>query len=103
MYQIAAITPGDLARIKIRNQDKIIELTGSKLEPSLAYEIIKKSSKGFTEMNSMVKEADALFAELLKTNGITLQSSNGETKIRLKEQERARAIKLLALELELVA
>lgn len=105
MYQTVNITPKDLARIKIRNQDKIIELTGSKLDPVLAYEIIKKSSKDFTEMNNRVKEADALLAELLKANGITVEANTPEpeTRIRLQERERARALKLLELELQLAA
>ncbi len=101
MYQIANITPAALAKVKIRNQSRILELTGSKFDPVRAYEIIGKEAKGFTEQNAKAEQADALFVELLKINGITLNKPDADNAIRIREQERARALQLLELELEL--
>lgn len=103
MYQIANITPAALAKVKIRHQSKILELTGSKFDPVNAFRILSKETKGFTEQNAKVQQADALFVELLKLNGITLKKPavDNATRIRIQEQERTRALELLELELEL--
>ena len=101
MYQIASITPKELAKVKVRHQSEILELTGSKFDPLRAYDILSKETKGFTEENAKVQEADALFVELFKLNGITLKKPGKDQAIRIREQERARALQLLELELEL--
>jgi hypothetical protein len=105
MYQIENITPNELSKVKIKNQDRITELTGSKLDLQKAYEVIKDETKGFKEKNEKALQADELFAELLKLNGIstTRSSKEKDNQIKLKEQERTRALKLLELELQLAA
>jgi hypothetical protein len=102
MYQLATINIKQLPAVKIRNQQKILELTGSKLDLITAYEVIKKETKNFTEKNDKAQQADALYSELLKMNGIAVENTEGSEKIRVKEQERARAIALMELELSLV-
>tara|TARA_R110002072_G_scaffold8208_1_gene42908 strand:+ start:2584 stop:2901 length:318 start_codon:yes stop_codon:yes gene_type:complete len=105
MYQLTKVKPEVLSKVQVKNQDKILELTGSKLEPTKAFEIIKNETKDFKEANEKAKQADQLFMELLKLNGISVNGAAGNAggKIRLREQERARAIELLELELELAA
>ena len=104
MYQLTKVKPEVLSKVQVKNQDKILELTGSKLEPTKAFEIIKNETKDFKEANEKAKQADQLFMELLKLNGISVNgTANGSGKIRLREQERARALELLELELQLAA
>lgn len=106
MYQLTKVKPQDLSKVQVKNQDKILELTGSKLEPLKAFEIIKTETKDFKESNEKAKQADGLFIELLKLNGISVNGTAVKTdggKIRLREQERARALELLELELQLAA
>lgn len=111
MYQIENIKPKELSLIQIKNQNKIVELTGSKLDPVRAYEIIKRESNGFTQDHEKAKEADKLFVDLLKLNGLwKIESEPQENElnqereaIRIKEQERSRELELLELELQLVA
>jgi hypothetical protein len=109
MYKIATINTKDLSKIKISHQDKILELTGSKLDPLHGYEIIKKASKGFTTEDPKARQADELFYELLQRDGgVKKTASEDKTKVedaqyemQMRERERARRLRLLALELEL--
>jgi hypothetical protein len=111
-YQIASIDAKDLDKIKkIPNQDRILQVTGSKLNPFIAYEIIKRETEGFTKEDARAAEADALYTELLRLNGIDPGSqkkpskkkdNDGQTNIlRVREQERARKLRILELELQL--
>ncbi len=104
MYQLKNIQLETLSNIQVQHQDKILELTGSKLEPVKAFEIIKQHTKGFTQENEKAKQADKLLMELLQRNGIsTGRTPQKDNKIKLREQERARALALLELELQLAA
>ena len=109
MYKTSRVNPEDLGKIKVKNQSKIKEITGAELVPTIAWEIIKKESKDFTKDSPKAKQADALFAELMKANGLTVhrntESSGKESdeEIKIKAQARKRALELLELELELAA
>ena len=105
MQTLNQVTPSLLQQIQVRHQDKILELTGSRLEPAKAYEIIKKETKGFKESNPKAQQAN-LFMELLRLNGISLpgeapEKPNEQNRLQLQERERARALELLELELTL--
>jgi|SRR5690606_35795616 len=107
MYQLNTIAPDTLSKIEVKRQDKIIELTGSPFDPAKAFEVIKKETKDFTKEHQKAREADRLFMELLKLNGIAVQDKMGsnktaEARMRLHEQERLRSLELLELELELM-
>ncbi len=107
MQSLKSVTPTLLQQVQIRHQDKILELTGSRLEPAKAYDIIKKETKGFRESNPKAEQAANLFMELLKLNGISLPGmsqteSTDEQRIRLRERERTRTLELLELELQLI-
>ena len=105
MYQLAKIKQQDLTKIQVKRQAKIVEMTGRKLNPPKAYEIIKSETKGFTIDSDKAKQADKLFVELLKKNGIPIEGSTSDsnTRMKLREQERTRHLKLLELELQLAA
>lgn len=106
MYKTSAIKPEILGKVKVKNQEKIVEITGSKLEPKKAWEIIRNETKDFTKDSDKAKQADELLMELLKANKISLpDKSKDKTKarFRLEEQERNRELELLELELELAA
>lgn len=108
MYTLEKVKTADLSRIQVKKQEKILELTGSRFDPAKAFEVIRKETKDFKEQNEKAKEADALFAELLKLNGITVQPSQSgdkaeQSRVRIREQERARAIEIIELEMQLAA
>lgn len=117
MYELEKVNPADLDKIRVTRQDKILELTGSKFDPSKAYEMISQETGGFKQELGKAKEADALFIQLLKRDGVALPSdkpkkeagkkSNTKTddrsSIRIREQERARSIEILQLKLKLAA
>ena len=105
MYQIAIVKTQDLSKATVQNQDKIMEMTGRKLDPEKAFQVIKNETKGFTVDSEKAKKADRLFADFLKKNGIEMNGTpnKSNTKIRLQEQERSRALDLLELELKLAA
>ena len=124
MYKTSELSPGDLTKINIKNQSKIKELTGSELIPRQAWEVIKRESKGFTEDSPKAKQADELFAELMKVNGLKISSKqNGKQenqrknqptatkkskeavrlRMQFEEEERLRKLELIKLELELKA
>lgn len=106
MQTLNQVTPSLLQQIQVRHQDKILELTGSRLEPAKAYEIIKKETKGFKESNPKAEQAANLFMALLRLNGISLpgqapEKPNEQNRLQLQERERARTLELLELELTL--
>ncbi len=110
MYQISQVNPDALKQLRIDHQEKIREITGEPLDPQKAWQLIKKASNNFTEADPQAKEADVLFAQLLKKNGLQLVgdesgSSNAanQEQIRIRERERARAIEILKLKLQLAA
>ncbi len=105
MYSISNVKTEDLSKIEVKNQPKIIQLIGKKLNPVEAFEVIKKDSGGFTKSHKKAEEADRLLADLLKKNGIKVIGTpkKSTNNIRLKEQERARSLDLLELELKLAA
>lgn len=123
MYTLKHITPKELANLKVNNQQQITELTGSPFRPEHAYSVIKQQSEGFSKPDQKAQEADRLFAQLLRKNGIGPAQEGKEVKkgkedkynnsnnpaadskdrIRIAAQARERAIKLIELELELAA
>lgn len=104
MYKTKDSTPKQLQSIKITNQDEIVALTGSKLNPLKAWEVIKEASENFTKTDAKAQEADALLFEMLHPNlkRKTDATTEDET-IRIQEKERARALALLELELLIAA
>ena len=106
MYKTSKVSPTELKKIKVKNQAKIKEVTGEELDPSKAWTIIKTESKNFTSDNEKAKEADALLAELMKVNGLTITSNaqaDDQERIRIRERERARAIQIMKLQLQIAA
>lgn len=104
MYKTKDSTPKQLQSIKITNQDEIVALTGSKLNPEKAWEVIKETSENFTKTDAKAQEADVLLFEMLhpKVKRKTDATTQDET-IRIQEKERARALALLELELLIAA
>ncbi|WP_298952356.1 hypothetical protein [uncultured Nonlabens sp.] len=104
MYKTKNITKEALKALKIKNQDEIVDLTGSKLDPVKAWEVIKSTSEDFSKSDAKAQEADALLYEMLhpkmKQND---NRSDAKEIIRLQEKERARALDLLELELLIAA
>ena len=105
MYKTSRIKPETLGRIKVKRQKKIEEITGSRLDPKKAWEVIRNETKDFTKDSEKAKEADELLAELLKANGISVGKSKkeDEQRIRIRERERARAIEIMKLKLKIAA
>jgi hypothetical protein len=104
MYKTKDITPKELKALKVINQDEIEDLTGSKLDPIKAWEVIKDVSDNFKKSDTKAQEADELLFEMLnpKIKKVKKIEGNKET-IRLQEKERARALDLLELELLIAA
>jgi len=104
MYKTKNITKQELKALAIKNQDKIEELTGSKLDPVKAWEVIKSTSENFSKSDVKAQEADRLLYEMLHPK-MQKKKKNGDDKeiIRLQEKERARALELLELELLIAA
>ncbi|MEO9870379.1 MAG: hypothetical protein ABJQ69_03690 [Ekhidna sp.] len=106
MYKTSTIQPKTFNQVKVKNQDMILKITRSRLEPQKAWEVIRKETKDFTKDIKEAKQADELLMQLLKVNKIALPGESKEktkVRLRLEEQERERALELLALELELAA
>ena len=112
MYRMQHIDPVVLAGIKVRRQEEIVRLLGVKFDPVKALITLKKESKDFSEDSREAREADALFVQLLKREGIELPPENidkpkGDTAeqehIRIKRKALETRLKLLKLELELAA
>tara|TARA_Y100001963_G_C6694310_1_gene406220 strand:+ start:257 stop:571 length:315 start_codon:yes stop_codon:yes gene_type:complete len=104
MYKTKNITRKQLQAVKITNQDEIETLTGSKLNPVQAWEVIKEASNGFKEKDPKAQEADALLFKIVypEMKAQTTSKDTAET-LRIQEKERARALALLELELQIAA
>lgn len=104
MYKTKNTTKDALKALKIKNQDEIVDLTGSKLDPVKAWEVIKSTSEDFNKSDVKAQEADALLFKMLHPE-IQKEKRNDTDKeiIRLQEKERARALELLELELLIAA
>jgi len=104
MYKTKNTTKEALKALKIKNQDEIVDLTGSKLDPIKAWEVIKSTSEDFNKSDVKAQEADALLYEMLHPEVQKKENSNSDKEIiRLQEKERARALELLELELLIAA
>jgi hypothetical protein len=104
MYKTKNITKEALKALKIKNQDEIVDLTGSKLDPVKAWEVIKSTSEDFSKSDAKAQEADALLSEMLHPKmQQNDKRSDAKEIIRLQEKERARALDLLELELLIAA
>ena len=104
MYKTKNITKDALKALKIKNQDEIVDLTGSKLDPVKAWEVIKSTSEDFSKSDVKAQEADMLLYEMLQPK-MRQKDTRSDAKeiIRLQEKERARALDLLELELLIAA
>lgn len=104
MYKTKEITKKDLQAIKVANQDEIEDLTGSKLDPFKAWEVIKRASDNFSKADEKAQEADILLYEMLNPDVKKSKKPKDDKEIiRLQEKERARALELLELELLIAA
>jgi len=104
MYKTKNTRKEDLKALKIKNQDEIVDLTGSKLDPVQAWEVIKSNSDDFQKSDAKAQEADALLYEMLHPESQNKKGNeSGKEIIRLQENERARALELLELELLIAA
>lgn len=105
MYKTEQVKAQELGKIAIQNQEKIMEVTGSALDPQQAWKLIQKASDGFSKQHSKAQQADALLAELLQVNGVSLEAKSDPKieRIRLRERERARAIAIVKLKLQIAA
>lgn len=103
MYKTKDITKDQLKKVGIQNQDEILALTGSKLEPMKAWEVVKQSSENFTNSNKKALEADALLFEMVKGKTKEKLPKKMDEKIKIKEKERTRSLALLELELLIAA
>ena len=105
MYQLSTVDIDLLKKVKVRNQDKIRELTGRELVPQKAFEIIKNETKSFSQDNEKAKIADALMVKLLQREGLknSETSDSQKKRLELEAQAKAKALELLELELKLAA
>ena len=103
MYKTKDITPQELKALAIKNQDEILELTGSKLDPVKAWEVIKNNSQNFTKADLKAQEADSLLYQILHPGKKSKKESKSKETILIQEKERARALALLELELLIAA
>lgn len=104
MYKTKNSTPKELKALKVINQDEIEDLTGSKLDPVKAWEVIKDVSDNFKKSDAKAQEADQLLFEMLNPEMKKAKKTEGNKEtIRLQEKERARALDLLELELLIAA
>lgn len=113
MYKLKDIKLNELKDIPIAEQKEIIQQTGSPLVLEDGYALIKKQTQHFTLDDPMAKEADRLLFELVEKHrkqtshrdeiqqeakAIPLLSKEA---IRIRENERLRAIRLLKIKLTL--
>ncbi|WP_281989742.1 hypothetical protein [Aquimarina aggregata] len=116
MYKIKDVTPEELKKIQVPNQEMIERYRGSKLNPLESYQLIKERTEGFTKDDPVAKEADSLLYWLLypekkekeikqdidkNRSGTSSQKSLDE--LKLKEKERLRLLELVELELAMEA
>ncbi|TGV03592.1 hypothetical protein [Flavivirga rizhaonensis] len=112
MYKTKDIEPKELNTFAIKNQDEILQHTGSKLDLVKAWEVIKNTSNNYTKSDEKVQEADTLLYQILnrkqesaapkQTNSKKQKVSSSEETLEIQEKERSRALALLELELELL-
>lgn len=103
MYKTKDTRKEDFKAIAIKNQDEILELTGSKLDPVKAWEVIKSNSENFTKVDEKAQEADKLLYQLLNPGTKENKAPVSKQMLRLRERERARALELLELEFLIAA
>ena len=104
MYKTKDITTKELKALQVINQVEIEDLTGSKLNPVKAWEVIKDASDNFKSKDAKAMEADQLLYEMLNPEMKKSKKPEGTKEIiRLQEKERARALELLELELLIAA
>lgn len=104
MYKTKDVTKKQLEAVKIANQDEIKSLTGSKLNPVKAWQVIKDASDGFKTKDAKAQEADALLFQILYPDSKRKpKTETSNETLRIQEQERARALALLELELQIAA
>ena len=104
MYKTKDITTKELKALQVINQNEIEELTGSKLDPTKAWEVIKDASSNFKQPDAKAQEADGLLFEMLHPEMKKAKKTEGDKEtIRIRERERARALELLELELTMAA
>jgi hypothetical protein len=104
MYKTKDITAKELKALQVINQEEIEDLTGSKLNPVKAWEVIKDASDNFKNKDEKAMEADELLFEMLNPEIKKEKKTKGNNEIiRLQEKERARALDLLELELLIAA
>ena len=116
MYRIQDIKPNVLRDIPIKGQKEIIAQTGSPLVLEDGYSLIQKQTQGFTIDDPLAKEADRLLFELYDRHHKNLKETLKKTTdkdvvkevsllskeaIRIRENERLRAIRLLKIKLTL--
>ena len=65
MYKTKDISKAELKALAIKNQEEIVELTGSELDPVKAWEAIKQASENFTKSDLKAEEADKLLYHIL--------------------------------------
>ncbi len=117
MYRLQDIKPHVLRDIPIKGQKEIIAQTGSPLVLEDGYSLIRKQTQHFTLDDPLAKQADRLLFELYdkhykkikqtpkKTNDKALEAKEvpllSKEAIRIRENERLRAIRLLKIKLTL--
>ena len=98
MYKTKDITKADLKALAIKNQDEIVALTGSELDPVKAWEVIKQASDNFTKSDLKAQEADELLFEMLypdeksNTGEIYTMSDGFQWKLLSKAEAKKRFI-----------
>jgi len=103
MYKTPQVKAEELDKIAIKNQEKITEVTGSALDLQQAWRLIEKASDGFSKPHAKAQQADALLAELMQVNGLTLVKNKDAERIKVRERERSRAIEIMKLKLQIAA
>ena len=118
MYRLQEIKPHTLRNIPIKKQKEITEQTGSPLVLEDGYALIQKQTQNFTIDDPLAKEADQLLFELINkhhketTKEIVkkedIKALGGKEiplldkeALRIRENERLRAIRLLKIKLTL--
>ncbi len=104
MYKTKDLPKEQLKQIGITNQKEIKELTGSPLNLVKAWEVIRNNSSHFEKADEKALEADKLLYEIYQ-NGTKNKKPKTTSKelLRIQEQERARSLALLELELQIAA
>ncbi|GAK75651.1 hypothetical protein JCM19296_1243 [Nonlabens ulvanivorans] len=95
MYKTKNITKDALKALKIKNQDEIVDLTGSKLDPVKAWEVIKSTSEDFSKSDVKAQEADVLLYEMLHPK-MQQKDKRSDAKeiIRLQEKRTCQSVRI---------